>query len=162
MKAAILIIGPGNSGKSTIIRSLSGIKSSQWEKIIDKKTNKSMFVISSSPQENGNINDIFLEKELEEVYKDDKSLGIIIAIQPTKPRLRLSIEVVISLLKKHKIMNIHPFIIFPSYKGKDAEIDRIVKRLQAIGINSHTILDGRRFSFINAEEVLNIANIDLR
>jgi GTP-binding protein EngB required for normal cell division len=53
MKTFILLIGASNSGKSTVIQSLTGCKSRTADSgyVVDYSTGRKIYVIVSSPQE---------------------------------------------------------------------------------------------------------------
>ncbi|MGA9820167.1 MAG: hypothetical protein WBQ36_01080 [Desulfobaccales bacterium] len=91
-KKFVAVIGYGKSGKSTIISSLTGCRKSTFRGFIkDKVNNNCVFVYSGSPQELPiALSDII--KMLQKWNAIVGCSGMVMAIQPTKPRKRARME----------------------------------------------------------------------
>jgi hypothetical protein len=148
MKPFIAIIGSRNSGKSTIIRSLTGAKFGQFRgNIQDKATLRNIEVIGSSPQEKA-----MLLQDLRKILKKAASMancnGVVCALQPTRPTVRLSMEDVLQEAGRHRFQ-VYAYILDPEYSGGAGGAAAIANRVQAAGFASQ-VLDGRCFAQMNA------------
>lgn len=159
LKPFVMIIGGPNSGKSTIISSLTGCDSSTYRNlIIDYASNKKIWVIASSPQEDP-LNRMKFANILRSVRQERDIIGIIIAIQPTKPWKRLSLEYIVQKAQTAGNFNIFAFVLDPPYEdGEVTDVNRVSNRLANLGVVIH-FLDGRRFAFLNAMEIKTITGI---
>ena len=84
MKKLVVVIGYKNSGKSTIIQSLTGCPTKSFcDFVIDEDTKNSVFVIASSPQEDP-MTEEKLHQILDSVIAKGRCSGVVIAIQPTR------------------------------------------------------------------------------
>jgi len=156
-KKFIAVIGRSTAGKSTIIRALTGAKGSkQPERIQDRSAMRWIGAISHSPQEQP-ITFRQLRKEMQAAAINARSLGMVIALQPTHPTSRLSIEDVFQMADSFDFER-HVFVISKSYKGSrgtDPEVirDRLVKFDFEKPIRP---LDARRFGHVNASAIRDI------
>ena len=148
MKPFIAVIGSRDSGKSTIIRSVTGAKFGQFRGVIeDQATHRTIEVIGSSPQEKS-MTLLELRKILKTATASNACNGVVCAVQPTRPTVRLSME---DILREAKAQGfkIHAYILDPEYSGGTGQSAAIASRIQAAGFASQ-ILDGRRFAQQNA------------
>ena len=151
MKPFIAIIGSRNSGKSTIIRSLTGAKFGQFRgSIQDQATLRTIEVIGSSPQEKA-----MLLQDLRKILKTATTMancnGVVCALQPTRPTVRLSMEDVLQEARSHRF-RVYAYILDPEYSGGTGHAAAIANRVQAAGFASQ-VLDGRRFAQMNAATI---------
>jgi energy-coupling factor transporter ATP-binding protein EcfA2 len=156
-KKFIAIIGRSTAGKSTIIRALTGTKGSkQPERIKDRSTMKWIGVISHSPQEQP-IPFKQLRKEMRAAATDARSIGMVIALQPTHPTTRLSIEEVFEMVQSFAFER-HVFVIARSYKGfRGIDPEVIQERLAKFDFEKPIQpLDARRFAHVNASVIRDI------
>jgi len=157
VKKFVAVIAKTKAGKSTIIKSLTGCPSSNYRDFVeDKMTKRRIFVICGSPQEQ----DLSLD-ELKDILKmvdsDSNCTGIVMAIQPTEPTRRLSMEDIFGEVKAAGSFQINAFTIDPNWR--DARLDTsVAPRLSALSVNSQK-LDGRRFSIVNAAAINQATNI---
>ena len=157
MKQFVAIIGGRNSGKSTIISSLTGCCLRTFRGTIeDRAARQKIRVIASSPQEDPLSHKKFTNI-LNSIIRDNAVIGIVMAIQPTYPRKRLSLEEIIKTAQETKQFNIHAVIIYPSYNsdnsGVDIDVQDVKARLQKLRVSSAKVLDGRRFAYLNAHDI---------
>src|SRR5271167_4108150 len=112
-KKVVLVVGRPNSGKSTVIQSLTGCNSSRFQgEIEDKKSKKKIYVIAASPEEklidgtgfNAVNQTAVLKAILNRVKTSPDFIGLVIAMQgrPVQVRggSRLRIEDVVKGSKK--------------------------------------------------------------
>ncbi len=159
MKPFIAVIGGRNSGKSTIIRNLTGCRSGMFVGEIEEQLrNTKIYVVAYSPQEK---NPPKLLKTIFQTVADDQAIrGIAIAIQPRNTRTRPSMEDTIQLAQQIGGFDFHAFIIDPPYQQLDRiNVVDVQKRLQAIGITSISVVDGRRFSHLTARDIQQTAGL---
>lgn len=162
-KPFVGIIGFSNAGKTSIIASLTGKTRTKTErkgktvkinpKVINNETGEYIIVYICSPQER------YIDpKELKQVLKkanDPKCRGVIIAIQPNKPRDKISMEEICQLATEIGY-KLYGYALDPPYKekadndSKQANIEADVKaRLKGLGVTIKT-LDARKFPLENA------------
>ena len=157
-KTFIAVIGDQNSGKSTIIRALTGCKSGiSRNRVENRITGKWIQVIASSPQEK-RISHSDLKRKMNEAATDPQSLGLVIALQPTYPTKRLSIVDVFEMAEEFS-MRRHVFVISRPYSNKAdrTEVAEIEKRLSRFHIeNPIQPVDARRFAHVNASAIRDI------
>jgi energy-coupling factor transporter ATP-binding protein EcfA2 len=159
------IIGNSNAGKSTIIKSLTGCKDTAFRGFVtDNSTNRCIYVICSSPQEGAVVMSLVdLQNILVQCVANPNCLGLVMAIQPTRPRTRLSMEDIFSEVTKTGNFSRHAFILAPARNGKATNPDKIAARLNLPTLNPNfpqpIILDGRRFSMLNAQIINSITQI---
>ncbi len=163
MKPFIAIIGDRNSGKTTIIRSLTGCRTGSFIGEIEEHIHHTkIYVIAPSPQEMG-ISRQELRTHFQTVAHEQAIRGIAIALQPGNTRTRLSMEDTIRLAQQTGGFNFHAFIIDPPYpqngQNNVFNVDDVRNRLQAFGIESISIVDGRRFSHIAARDIQQITGL---
>lgn len=151
MKTFIAIVGNRHSGKSTIIRCLTGANTGQFRGLVqDRATNKTIEVIGSSPQEKS-LSLADLQKILKRARRSAVCNGVVCAIQPTIPRTRLSMEYVLNEAHSHGF-KVYAYILDPDYQGTTGHATSITLRINAAGFTPH-VLDGRRFGHINAATI---------
>jgi Fe-S cluster assembly ATPase SufC len=160
VKPFIAVIGGRKAGKSTVIQSLTGCpKRGHRGMVTDLTINKSIYVIASSPQEQGLEYELF-KGILNRVVNEDSILGMVMAIQPTKPVKRLSLEDIFREVQSTGKLASTAVILHPPYKKSKSSPDPNVvrKRLKALNIDLHE-LDGRRFAHLNAATVRQLAQM---
>lgn len=157
MQTFIAIIGGPASGKSTIIKSLTGCPSGQFRgTVVDQSNGQLIEVIGASPQEIALSNQSYMDT-LQRVSVNDKYRGVVCALRPTYPSRRLSIEDVLSNAVEYGFQ-VHVFILSPGYLGFDCDLTDIFKRLPN-GLSSLQIIDGRRFSMANALNIQSVSRL---
>jgi hypothetical protein len=148
----VAIIGGRNSGKSTIIKSLTSCPNSGFRGFVyDRRTSRCIYVICSSPQEC----DLPLQEFrhiLQECTLTPNCQGLVMAIQPTRPRTRLSMETILQEIVHTGAFRVHAFMIDPGWNGIHMDIGLLNNRLARF-VRMPSVLDGRRFSMINAHHV---------
>jgi hypothetical protein len=150
MKPLIALIGGGGSGKSTIIKTLTGCGRSNYRDFLkDHFTGESILVICGSPQEE-TIQLSKLRELLESAAADPNCRGVVIAIQPRRTRTRLSMEQIFEEAGNCGDFELSAFIIDPDRKGETAAAHDITSRLSRFPARIGT-LDARRFASINAQ-----------
>src|ERR1043165_5180896 len=159
-KKFIGIIGRGESGKSTIIRSLTGCRTLNFSGEVLANTNsgetKSVYVIAHSPQETG-LDEDELATIIREVIDNSNCLGIVIAIQQRHTRTRLSIADIFRLAKDTNMFDCYAAIINPSFNEAINDVNQIQNLL---GDQVQTlIVDGRRFAIISAEDIRQVTGL---
>ena len=101
MKKFIAVIGGHDAGKSTVIVSLTGCRYRSLQgPVIDELSKEKIYVIASSPQEKELSQEESSQKKLSQkklfqdiiskVGQDKKYQGLIMAIEPSRPRRRIS------------------------------------------------------------------------
>jgi ABC-type branched-subunit amino acid transport system ATPase component len=151
MKPFIAIIGGRDSGKSTIIRCVTGAKYGQFRgTILDQATLRTIEVIGSSPQEKS-MTLTELQKILKTAARNASCNGVVCALQPTKPTVRLSMEDVLQEARSNGL-KVYAYILDPEYFGRTGQAAAIAARVQAIGMKTQ-VLDGRRFAQQNAATI---------
>ena len=152
MKPFIAVIGGRNSGKSTVISSLTGCPTHRFRNfVVDLASSHSIFVIASSPQEDP-LTSARLTRILNQVTADSDCLGIVIAIQPTKPYSRLSIEQIFTAVQNTHEYNIHAFSLDPGYNGAQGSTAALQTRLNPLGVHLNQ-LSAQRFAFASAADI---------
>jgi energy-coupling factor transporter ATP-binding protein EcfA2 len=158
MKSLVLVIGERNSGKSAIISSLTGCKDHSFRgDVVSKADGKIIFVINSSPQEEKLTPEEF-SAILDRVHNTPTIIGLVVAVRPTFPHKRLSLENIIEKAQEHHIFDIHSFLLTPPYNESDIDVENTSHRLSALGITPH-FLDARRFAFLNALDIKRVIGI---
>ncbi|MBN2314354.1 MAG: 50S ribosome-binding GTPase [Sedimentisphaerales bacterium] len=164
IKKFIGVIGRSNAGKSTIIVSLTGCRNRNFrDSVTDKSNNESIYVIAWSPQErrldpegDGLESEVkAFRKILNQLLQNDNCRGLVMAIQPTRPRLRLSLEDIIQEVLNRDVFESYLFVLEPGRndppdgRGILAEVNQ---RLRNTPLRAQQ-LDGRRFAFLNARHI---------
>lgn len=151
MKQFIAIIGEAKSGKSTIIRSLTGCPTKDYRDFIrDGFSNESLYVVCGSPQEQSmSLED--LKALLNVVCQDSSCRGIVMAIQPKLTRSRLSMEKILQEVAVTESFQTRAFFVNPGRVSGPAD-SSVISRVNDLVVQPY-ILDGRRFAIINAEAV---------
>jgi hypothetical protein len=151
MPTFVAVVGHRNSGKSTIIRSLTGCPTrNHRDFVLDNLTGRSIYVVRSSPQE-----DPLTLEQLREILTEaaarENCQGVVMAIQPTQPSVRLSMEDVLDEASTRQFQ-VHVFVIDPDRSGAPGARIIVDARLAGRGITTR-VLDGRSFSLVNAQEI---------
>ena len=154
----VAVIGNRNSGKSTVIRSLTGCPNSAFRgEVKDITTGESVYVICSSPQELP-----LTTQELKTILKactaNPKCRGLVMAIQPTSPTKRLSMETIFQVVASLGYFQSHAFMLAPGRVGGSPDTTAIVARLKPLKLKPIT-LDGGRFAMLNAQVINKHARI---
>ena len=157
MKPFIAVIGSRDSGKSTIIRSVTGAKFGQFRGTIqDQATRRTIKVIGSSPQEKA-MTLQELRKILKAAASKTNCSGVVCALQATRPTVRLSMEVVLQEARSHGFQ-VHAYVLDPEYSGGTGHASPVASRIHSAGFASQ-VLDGRRFAQQNAATINGQTNI---
>ena len=160
-KKFIAVIGERNSGKSTIIVSLTGCPNRSFrDKVTDDSNKESIYVIASSPQEkrldeNQEADIKPFQNILDEVIKDGCCRGLVMAIQPIKPQARwkLSLEDIVREVQSRNAFESYLFVLDPSRNDARPILDEVNRRLEAASFAQAQELNGRRFAFLNARDI---------
>lgn len=152
MQKFVAVIGNRNSGKSTVIRSLTGCPNSTFRgEVEDITTGESIHVICSSPQERP-----LTLQELRRILKactaKRKCRGLVMAIQPTSPTKRLSMEVIFQEVAASGSFQSFAFVLAPGRTGGSPDTAAIAARLKPLKLKPFT-LDGGHFAMVNAQLV---------
>lgn len=152
MQKFIAVIGNRNSGKSTVIRSLTGCPNCTFRgEVEDITTGESIYVICSSPQER-HLSLQELRKILKACTANRKHRGLVMAIQPTSPTKRLSMENIFQEVASSGFFQSHAFVLAPGRVGGYPNTAAIAKRLKPLKLKAIT-LDGGRFAMLNARVI---------
>ena len=117
MKPLVMLIGGHDSGKSSIITSLTGCASHNFRGLVrDGSTERQIYVIASSPQE-ANLSQEDFDQILNTVHRRRTVIGLVITIQPTYTRTRLSLENIIQTTQTNGNYSIFAFVIDPPYSS---------------------------------------------
>jgi len=161
MKQFIAIIGPRNSGKTTIIRSLVGCKTAGLRDLIeDEATGRSVYVIASSPQETPMTVKQF-RAILTKVARSKNCLGVVMALQASKPYKRNKrkwMEDYFRIVSRRTSFQSFAFIIDPTRGNVRTNRRDIQNRIAQFAPAFH-FLDARRFAHLNASHVNKLSNI---
>jgi energy-coupling factor transporter ATP-binding protein EcfA2 len=158
VKPLILVIGGTNSGKSTIISSLTGCLYHTFRgEVKDNATGKIIYIIGSSPQEES-LELREFSRILNNVHNKPSTIGLVIAVQPTYPRTRLSLEDIVQKAQENNRFIIYSFLLDPPYDGEGIDVEQTRNRLTALGLVVR-YLDARRFAFLNALDIRQVTGI---
>ncbi len=150
MQKFVAVIGTRNSGKSTVIKSLTGCPLSTFRgHVEDKTTGKTIHVLCNSPQETP-LSRMQFRNVVQRAMKDPKSQGLVMAIQPTRPHTRLSLEDIFQEVVSTSAFELHAFILDPARNGGPSTSAAVLARLKAFRAKI-LVLDGQRFAHINAQ-----------
>lgn len=163
-KLFIAVVGNQGSGKSTIIKSLTGCPTGSHRDFVrDLETGESIYVVCSSPQEHPHrlqedtelgLADIEeLQALLDRVEQEENCRGVVMAIQPTAPRMRLGMRAIIREAMDRGF-DVHVFVIDPGYHNDTGAWQAAQARLNGLHLDHEpTRLHGRRFAFFNAQRI---------
>ena len=152
MPKFVAIIGGRNAGKSTIIKSLTGCRTSAFRGLVeDNLTKQSVYVVCSSPQELA-FSIQKLKRILQFVASKSGCQGVVMAIQPNQPTKRLSMESIFREVTAFGNFTVHAFIVDPGRNKVPAGGPAIKARLKVMSLKA-SLLDGRRFSLVNAKAI---------
>ena len=159
MKPLVLLIGGHDSGKSSIVSSLTGCLSRNFRGFVqDKSTKREIYVIASSPQE-AKLSEEELEQRLDEVNRRRNVIGSVITIQPTRTRTRLSLEDIIRIAHSNTRISIFAFVLDPPFsRDGNVNIDDVRRRLDTLSVVTRYI-DARRFAYLNASDIRSTVGI---
>jgi len=159
MKPFVILIGGHNSGKSTIVASLTGCTTRSYQgTIIDGSTRREIYVVASSPQEAG-LSQTELDNILDTVRRRRNIVGLVMAIQPTYPHTRLSLEDIIRSAQIRSAFSIFTFLLDPPFQnGEAVDMEDVRERLGNLNVAPH-YLDARRFPHLNAADIRTIVGI---
>lgn len=160
MKPFVAVIGERNSGKSTLIRSLTGCRPRTRGRVEDNRTGHNLYVVEQSPQE-APFERVDLRRALEEIRSDVNNMGAVVALQPNRPHVRMSIEQVFEVVSAIGGFRPVAFVLDPGYEnGGSRNLTADVRNRigQSVGDQLHQ-LDGRRFALLNAEVVRRTAGL---
>jgi predicted kinase len=163
-KKFIAVVGYANSGKSTIIKSLTGCKDSSYIGLVqDREINLAMFVHAPSPQEHSATGEKEFINYLKNVKNESLILGMVIAIQPTLARKRIQMDLMFSLAAQYGF-ECYAFILeypYNPYRGqKIGNFVNIRDRILKCDPNAKVFpLDGRRFALLNADSIRSLSRI---
>jgi energy-coupling factor transporter ATP-binding protein EcfA2 len=150
MPIFVAVIGSRDSGKSTIIKSLTGCLNNSFRGTVSDLASKiSVEVIASSPQERA-MSLADLRAHLKKAAKPSFT-GIVCALQPSRPNKRLSMEDVLTEADA-KGFTIYAFVLDPPRQGPAHLAANVTSRLAALGLK-FTTLDARRFAHLNAVDI---------
>ena len=144
----LLFIGWSNAGKSTLIRGISGCNTKGFQGFIqDTVRKRSLYIISSSPQESGMSNEDY-KNAIHKAYSDNRCRAILLAIQPTEPRVRLSLEDCVNFARAHGKLEIIAFLITHPHNEEfesptEDELNTVRHRLTELEINHIIDVDNR-------------------
>ena len=157
-KKFVAVIGYGKSGKSTIIQSLTGCGNRGFTGIVeDLSENRSIYVHAASPQEQPRTDEPAFRRILQKVLRSATIQGIVIAIQPTEPNQRLSMDTVIGLAGQSSFESF-AFVLDPPYNNATINFGFVRDRVLASDPNASVFrLDGRRFAILNSEAIRALA-----
>lgn len=147
MTVFVAIVGSRHSGKSTIIKSLTGCPSAKFRGTVsDIATRRTIEVICSSPQELP-LTLAELQTILRRGAKKECN-GVVCALQSTNPSKRLTLEQVLrEAISFH--YQVHTFVLDPEHGGLSGYMARVHTRLPS-GALPPVALDARRFAHLNA------------
>jgi hypothetical protein len=151
MKTFIAIIGNRNAGKSSVIKSLTGCPNNSFRGFVeDNRSGASIYVSCGSPQEQPvGLEDLAdLRATLQEVMFLEGCRGAVMAIQPSVPNTRLSMEAVLAEAMRQNFA-VHAYVLDPERNGATGAQASVSVRLKGMGLVALP-LDTRRFAHINA------------
>lgn len=140
----LLFVGWANSGKSTLIRGISGCSTKGFQGFIrDRVRDRKLYVMSSSPQESG-ISEADYRSAIQKAYRGDKCRAILMAIQPTDPSVHLSLEDCVKIARAHRQFEVTAFLITRPHNedvGVPTEEDLNDVRNRLNNLDIHNIVD---------------------
>ncbi len=162
MKPFIGVIGLRESGKSSVIQSLTGARSAGFRGYIqNRETSESIYVFTSSPQEDP-IALAEFKRRIRSAANKKGCRGIVCAIQPNKPRIRICLEDIYQAVTTVGGLKPYAYLINPSHREGAASTSltaEVTQRLQASNVMPH-LLNGNRFPFQNATIIEKATNLN--
>ncbi|WP_039912852.1 hypothetical protein [Cellvibrio mixtus] len=158
------IIGNRNSGKSTIIKSLSGCGNSSFRDYMDGFSNQSVYICCASPQEkrfvSGRKFDLAaIEETMQSAHKKVGCRGMVVAMQATgKSRLRPDYMSIFRAAKNNGFTELYAFIVDPGYNDSASIKLENTKELSELCVEVKR-LSGKHFPHSNATYINNISRI---
>lgn len=162
------VVGNKNSGKSSIIQSVTGCKSPIYNDFIyDNSTNESIYVCCHSPQElifnySGSVNIEAIEELVENLKSKKNCRGLIMALQPNNPRIKPSIEDVYNVVTRNAsgFSSFYCFVVEPGYINSPSIINDVGQRLSSVGLTQPPIpISGEEFPFKSATKINNTSSL---
>jgi hypothetical protein len=127
--------------------------------VADELSNESIYVIASSPQELPLAIEVF-QDNLTQVIQTDNCRGLVMAIQPTNPRVRLSLEDIIQELQNSSVFESYLFVLEPGRNDPRPILVDVNRRLRDTGTGLVAQeLDSRRFAFLNARHINQVSQL---
>jgi hypothetical protein len=118
-----------------------------------------MYVHAKSPQENPATDEKTFIDILQDVLDGKRIQGLAIAIQPTSPRQRLSMDRMFVLAKKAGFES-YAFILDPPRGGRSTDFEGVRDRVLAGDPMAQVFkLDARRFAVLNSEAIRVLARL---
>lgn len=151
MKTFVAIIGSRDAGKSTVIKSLTGCENNSSRGFIqDNLNSQSIYVSCGSPQERPKDLENLrkLAALLKQILATANCRGVVMAIQPSRPNTRLSMEAILIEAQKQKFA-VYAYVLDPEHAGYTGTLASVSQRLHSLGIQP-TALDARRFAHVNS------------
>lgn len=156
MPSFVAIIGSRNSGKSTIIKSLTGCKTAQFRgTVTDSCTGRCIEVIGASPQEMP-LSNAALNRHLKNGLQPNFN-GVVCALQPTNATSRPKFEDVLRTALQYGY-TVHAFVLDPAHSTSTVPAITVNSRLPP-GVLPLVQLDARRFAHLNAAIVHGYSSI---
>ena len=141
-------IGSERSGKSILIRNLIDCKTRSFCGVVTASNQKICVIASSSQEQELSSDD--LSYILKKAADDASVLGIVMAIQPTNPITRLSMENIFQKVQETHDFSTFAVILHPLYSADSPPIDS--KEIRIVLVGSIKKIDGRHFAHLNACE----------
>ncbi|MFQ2014898.1 hypothetical protein ACK336_16880 [Aeromonas veronii] len=160
------VIGNRNSGKSSIIQSLSGCRTANYRDYMYGVPGQSIYVCCSSPQEKAfefnNSQDLAaISAVMTQVVSRASSgcRGMVMAIQPNNPRSRPSMESIFHQAVSAGFTDLYAFVVDPGYASSFAIFPSVNQRLKNTGVSAHiSQISGANFPFVNATTINSITS----
>ena len=158
MRKFVAVVGHANAGKSTIIQSLTGCRTRTFRgRVTDYASGTEIEVVAASPQER-DISESALKQMLRNAASRKHSAGVVIAIQPTRPKKRLSLEHLLDLAAQFSLAP-YLFLLSPGYsQARSLDRSALEQRLTGYDVPVN-VLNGKRFAHFNASIIRNTAGL---
>lgn len=149
MAKMALVIGAQNAGKSTLIRGIAGCPTKKYKGFVwDCIRGKCVYVFCSSPQEDSSITDACYSEALRQAAEEPRCAFVLLAVQPSRPRLRISLEHCVARARDQGITDLRAFVIEHPHSPNGADLSAeemacLRERLNQLGITDVTPVDNR-------------------
>lgn len=162
MKTIVAIIGSQNSGKSTVITSLTGCPGRGYRAAVtDRSTGQSVFVIASSPQEK-KLTFRRFRAILKQVRSNASFRGIVLSLQPSNPYKNKPMLPYLQIIRANRAYRFFAFVLDPPYNvsrnSAQYSFPYVKSLLTPLRIKPIR-LDGRKFSLINSQRIQRLTRI---